>query len=130
MQAEISSVIICDDVRKEVSGKDILIGVFSGGISVPAYPAVLRTALWIEIEPQHVGVINCELKIETPSGNPPFEMGFDLEVIEVGTAVFVMNGIPLALEKDGHVVVTAKLGDGDWREVKRKPVVRQIPQTI
>jgi hypothetical protein len=125
MRADIVSVIICDDVRKEQSGKDILIGVFSGGIVLPAYPSHLRLAFWIEIQPEAVGEIHCQIKVETPSGNPPIEAEFDLGVTEVDTAVIVMGGVPLAFERDGEIVVSAKMGSAEWRVVKRKRVFRR-----
>jgi len=42
------SVIVCDDVRTEVTKKEILIGVYSDGIVVPKLPAVL-TSLFFRI---------------------------------------------------------------------------------
>ncbi|MCK9552252.1 hypothetical protein [Aquamicrobium sp.] len=124
MRADISTVIICDDVRKELSGKDILIGVYSGTVNVPAYPTTFPAAFWIEIEPEGAGSIHCEFTIATPSGNPPMKVGFDLDVVEAGTAVFVMGGVPLTLERDGDIVISAKIGNADETVVKRKSVKR------
>lgn len=124
MNADVSSVIICDDVRKELNGKDILIGVYSGTINVPAYPTVFHAAFWIEIEPQGVGTIPCHFRIDMPSGNPPVEFGADLEVSELGTAVFVIGGVPLRLEQDGEIVVSAEIGSKERKIVKRKKVQR------
>lgn len=124
MRADVSTVIICDDVRKEISGKDILIGVYSGAVNVPAYPTTFPAAFWIEIEPDGTGSIHCEFTIATPSGNPPMKVGFDLDVVEAGTAVFVMGGVPLTLERDGDIVISAKIGNDDEAVVKRKPVKR------
>jgi hypothetical protein len=39
---KIRSVIICDDVRREMSGKEILIGVYNDGMIFPAIPAQLK----------------------------------------------------------------------------------------
>jgi hypothetical protein len=124
MRADISAVLICDDVRKEINGKDILIGVYSGTVNVPSYPAAFPAAFWIEIEPEGTGSVHCEFTIATPSGNPPLKVGFDLNVVEAGTAVFVMGGIPLTLERDGDIVISAKIGSDEEAIVKRKPVKR------
>jgi hypothetical protein len=35
-------VIICDDIRQEVSGKEILIGVYNDAILCPAFPIVIQ----------------------------------------------------------------------------------------
>lgn len=131
MRADVSAVIICDDVRKENTGKDILIGVYSGAVNVQAYPTAFRAAFWIEMEPEGTGRVQCEFSIATPSGNPPLKVGFDLDVVETGTAVFVMGGVPLTLERDGDIVISAKIGSDAERVVKRKPVKRvPIPVPI
>lgn len=127
MRTKVSSVILCDDVRKEISNKDILIGVFGGTMVVPSYPAAIRTAIWMELEPQEPGTRHLDIKIETPSGNPPIEIGFDLDVSEHGTTEttsFMVGGLPISLERDGEIVVSVKEDDGLWMVVKRKKVSR------
>ena len=42
MSFHVRSVIICDDVRFEMNRKEILIGVYVGGITVPAFPFMLQ----------------------------------------------------------------------------------------
>jgi hypothetical protein len=51
----IRSVIICDDVRREDNGKEILIGVYNGVILVPRFPSVLRQLI-VRIEYEWKGV--------------------------------------------------------------------------
>lgn len=125
MLSKITSVIICDDVRREMSGKDILIGVYSGTINVPAYPANFPAAFWFEIEPTQLGSLPIEIKIEPPSGNPPFQVSVSLDVHEIDTSVFVMGGVPITVERDGEIIVSAKIGSEPWSVVKRKKVRRQ-----
>lgn len=127
MSAKITSIIICDDVRREINNKEILIGVYSGSITVPSYPATLRLALWIEMETEQKELNHWAIKIETPSGNPPIEVEFDAETSDPGTSSLTMGGLPIRLEHDGEVVVSAKLNDGAFFVVKRKPVQRLTP---
>ena len=42
----IDSVLLCDDIRGEVNGKAILIGVYCGDIIVPKAPASLGLSLF------------------------------------------------------------------------------------
>ena len=37
-----TSVIICDDIRQEATGKQILVGVYTGAVILPAFPTVLE----------------------------------------------------------------------------------------
>ncbi len=124
MQAEILTSIICDDVRKEVTGKDILIGVYSGMVTVPSYPITFTSAFWFEIEPKALGSIDFAFKIAAPSGNPPIEVGGTMQVVTLETSTFAFGGIPLHVEHDGDIVVSFRTGKNEWTEVKRKKVVR------
>jgi hypothetical protein len=40
----VKHVVVCDDIRREDNGKEILIGVYSGGIIVPQFPVPLALA--------------------------------------------------------------------------------------
>jgi hypothetical protein len=42
--------IVCDDIRREDNGKEIIIGVYSGSIVVPQFPATLLLSLWVGLE--------------------------------------------------------------------------------
>lgn len=129
MPNRISSVVICDEIRQEITGKEILIGVYSGGINVSAYPAMLRVGLWLEFSQDDAGTTKWEIKIESPSGNPPGTIGFEMDYLGPvpSSSSFVVNGILLALERDGEIVISSKKDDGDWEVIKRKSVVRVPP---
>ena len=46
----VEHVLVCDDIRQERSGKYILIGVYTGSIRVPKFPAPLMMALWLDAQ--------------------------------------------------------------------------------
>lgn len=123
MSARIVSLIVCDDVRKEINGKDLLIGVYSGDVVVASYPAVIQAALWIEVEAE-TGAYDAECEIDLPSANPPIRFGFHADVVESGTVVIAIGGLPFHFERDGELVVRWRLGAGDWEVAKRKRVLR------
>jgi hypothetical protein len=127
MPIEAVAVILCDDVRTEVSQKEILIGVYNQDVIVPAYPATLRCAVWIEYESAESGTHSLELRVLTPSGNPAPLIGFELTFLEAGTATFSFSGLPLRLEHDGEIVIQQKLAGADWVAIKRKQVRRSLP---
>src|SRR5271166_1271127 len=43
----ISQAIACDDIRQEINGKHILIGVYSGNLGVPSFPNVIALGFWV-----------------------------------------------------------------------------------
>ena len=55
---KLHNAIVCDDVRREQgTNKHFLIGVFSGDFVVPAFPAAIAPALYIEYLAETVGEI-------------------------------------------------------------------------
>lgn len=124
MRIEVTAVLLCDDVRKEMSQKDILIGVYSGRIIASAYPGVLVAAIWIQYLPKDLGNFDYELKIETPSGNPPVMVGFTLTVKEIDHSSIAIGGLPLALERDGQIKISLRESEGEWDLIKETRVMR------
>ena len=129
MPTKVTSVVLCDDIRKEMNGKDILIGVYSGIIQVSSYPMVLNGAVWVEIEPECVGEMAVKLKIETPSGNLPIDFDAKWQIDQLDTSVLALGGLPLSLERDGEVVISAQFGEEEMRVIKRKNVRRVLHQS-
>jgi hypothetical protein len=52
---EVKYAIVCDDIRTEDNGKDIIIGVYNDKILVRSFPAALALSLWLHILPTKVG---------------------------------------------------------------------------
>ncbi|MFT8444880.1 DUF6941 family protein, partial [Acetobacter orientalis] len=46
---KVISAVVCDEVRREASGKETLIGVSSGLIRPNSFPCVLRLSFWIQV---------------------------------------------------------------------------------
>jgi hypothetical protein len=127
MSSHIKTVVICDDVRRELNNKEILIGVYSGSVTVPSYPALIRLSFWFEIESTKIGAYHWAVKIETPSGNPPIEIEFDAEVAEAGDSSVVFPALPIAVERDGEIVISVKRDSEQWTVAKRKKAFRLQP---
>lgn len=67
-------VIFCDDIRKENNGKEILIGVYGGGITVAQVPATIIISEWIRFKRSGDGVatIPLEFRVIDLSENKTF----------------------------------------------------------
>lgn len=125
MQA--NNVILCDDVRREVTGKDIIIGVYGGKVAVGAYPAMISAAIWIELEVDRIGRIDGEVQIATPSGNPPVSVVFQIDATELGPSPLAVGGLPIVLEHDGEITISLREPGGNFEVIKRKVVQRGEP---
>jgi hypothetical protein len=63
-EIEIISAIFCDEVRKEASGKDIIIGASPNGVSVLKFPAKIRGSFWINAKATNVEKKQYSMKVE------------------------------------------------------------------
>lgn len=126
----VNSVVICDDVRKEVNGKDILIGVYGGSIIVQSLPVNLPIAVWVELTPAQVGHLEIDMKIHMPSNPTEFRMRYIVEVVETNASLPIntpqlMGG----LSEAGDIEVSIKASDEeDWMLVKSKRVFVAEPK--
>lgn len=123
MTIKLKSFVLCDDVRKEVTQKDILIGVYASGISLPQFPLDLSMAFWAEITPSETGQYSCEFKFEPPSSRPPVIIGLGLEVMTIDNSNIAFPGVVLNFESEGDLVISFRCGEDEWSEVARKKIV-------
>jgi hypothetical protein len=116
--------VICDDIRVENTGKQILVGVYSGAIVVPSFPGGMETSLYLNGWSDQLGSMPFAVRITGDDGSIFFETS-DLppvQVVETGPFVISVSGIPIALNKEVTLMFEVKLGEADWREVLRRSV--------
>jgi uncharacterized protein DUF6941 len=115
---DFTAVLLCDDVRKEVTNKDILIGVYGGDILVESFPRWIKMAIWMEISPKETGAFPLTLKL-TFSDNAPLLIDMKLQVRGSGTSSIAVPGMELLVEKEGELTLEIKEGES-WQVLKRK----------
>jgi hypothetical protein len=118
----IESVVFCDDVRKETTNKDILIGVYSGDIIVPHFPAVISSAIWIEIVGDNIGPFELNLRL-TLTDKPAFTITLEGAMNKPGGTSTVLGGLQLHIEKQAELGLEVQEGE-NWRLLKRKKIVQ------
>jgi hypothetical protein len=65
---EVSAVIVCDDIRQEISNKFILVGAYSGSMVINAIPAVIPLGVFIIVQPHLLRYNKVFLTIKGPNG--------------------------------------------------------------
>ena len=117
------SSVLCDDVRTEDSGKEILIGVYSGTVTVHSLPTpLLALRWWVNLEIQGP----CQIKISFRITDHHDKQVFLSEVStgtedEVGLGSVHMGPIPLAVsDPNGLLRFEYKEDDGDWVAIMTK----------
>ena len=126
----VTSALICDEVRREVSGKLILIGVYTGGIvATQPLPLVIKLVVYIAGFAQpgdHV----FDFRLMPPTGRKPIVEGTGKLVIGAehldsqGRAGY---GLPLQLpilrfEREGIHNVQVRINGTRWRTVVESDV--------
>lgn len=126
---KLGSVLVCEDARKEVSGKDILIGVYTSAINVGQLPGMVNLCAWIEVIPLQKGQLFLEVKIEVPGNPQPFALGVMLDVQdEADSIAFATPLVSFPLLQEGTIqVFVREQGAQKWPVVKRVKV-RHRPQ--
>ena len=119
---EFRSVIVCDDIRKEVTGKEILIGVYSGEIVLRSFPNQFPASLWIEADTPKAGKHEVVLRVSL-TNKPPFQIKFAIDVRRPGTSSIAIPGLQLQAEEECDLVIEVQEGE-EWRVLKRKKIMR------
>lgn len=121
--------LLCDDVRREVTGKDILIGVYSDDITVTSLPATLIFSLFIRaIFPEKNKIYQIEFRVLGSAGQqltPLIKASINSQNTLRSSVIF--GGIPLNIQSEGKVQFQWRPEGTEWStlveiEVKRGDV--------
>lgn len=116
LSPDLQSSLLCDDVRQELNGKFILIGLFEG-IAVPAYPAVFQRICLVNRWCCGRGVFKQKSRIIKPDGTTPMAEGKEVDIHlkdEIFTATSVEFFMNVKFDAPGTYWVEVLL-DGDIR---------------
>jgi hypothetical protein len=125
--ASISFCLVCDDVRKEMSGKDTLVGVYSGDLVVETLPATLMIALYIGFTPSQTGLQQLRVRALFDE-TCVFEATATLNVEVNAAFCFGTPKMLIPCGGEGEIVFQAAIKDtGEWTDIQRKQVAVQAP---
>ena len=119
LEDEILAVVVCDDIRKEITNKDILIGVYAADIVVPIFPVALALAFWIEINPKKCGHRELSFRVVSQGNTVEFTIGMEISGSE--SFGLPVPALPVLVRSPGEIRLEVKDADG-WRLLKSKKV--------
>lgn len=124
---KIGNALLCEDVRKEDNGKQILIGVFPGDLLIPDFPAQVQLAFYIELIAP-AGVTELEIRMSGPQkGRAILRAKIDHEM--EGPAAVATPKISVLMEKEGIFRIDARVPDGHWSNLITKKVSLGVSPT-
>lgn len=123
---------ICDDIRQEVSGKRIFIGVYNENITVPAVPITIpQLTFYSKWDITETPIKKIEFKIVPPNGQEigPFVSELPPSPPESkGRKAIVQIGLsPFNIEVSGEYKIEAKVNDIDYDTIASFKVLLSPP---
>ncbi len=113
---EVITALICDVVRKEITGQDIIIGVYSDEISVAQLPLSLVLTLYLRIRFKKTESTKFDFRVMGESGiqiTP--DLNFEIPPPVTGHIMTVAMGpIPINIQALGKITFDLKFTDANW----------------
>jgi hypothetical protein len=109
---EVRNVILCDDGRREISGKEILVGVYNDVLIVGGFPALVErlfVRVVIRADPEFVGDFG--FGVWDDKGNAIAELAGGLSAVPDRNRVFGFTLRALSFQSEGTYKVRFRLGD-------------------
>jgi hypothetical protein len=124
---KVSNAIICDDIRREVSEKLILIGVYSGSIAIHNFPATLALSLYCEIMAEYEG--SREVSLRAVVGKLPVsQMKFIAEGTPPGqSATLILPPLPITFSGETKLKFQISTDEKKWITLIEKGVIKGGP---
>lgn len=119
--------VFCDDIRQEITGKHILIGVYGADLVPGILPATFPIGMWIRFSGLQVGRHKFEMRLLDPTGRQAGTLNGETDVMsDDAPTVFALSGLPVELKEPGNIVVQFAFDGGDPIEIGRLKVSRPL----
>ena len=119
----ILSAVVCDDVRAEDNGKELLIGVYSGTITVHAIPSLpLPLRCWINMKIEGPYATRLQFRAIDHNREEMYRSQTDTKTDDdAGEGSIILGPILFSLkDPEGHLMIDYKEEGGDWINVITK----------
>jgi hypothetical protein len=112
--------LVCDDVRHEVNAKEIVIGVYTGGIKVPAVPFTANVCLWFAVAWAGEGATTVWARILGPRGNQLWTNAGTARAISPGLETsYTFRNALIAVEEQGFYEIQWRMAEEEWVSVRK-----------
>jgi hypothetical protein len=111
--------IFCDDIRQEVTNKQILIGVYASDMRVSLMPSVVPVSLWIRVQNLSAGKhpFSIKLLFEKSKGIIA-DVGGEIEMLVDGDpANIVLAGIPVNITDSDCIIAKISVDGSSMKKI-------------
>jgi hypothetical protein len=117
--------LVCDDVRREDNGKDIIIGVYSDTLVIPAFPATLQLTFWLQFYANEITEnTSVNFRLIGDDDIKFAEMNGAMRTVRKGLGSIAVGPIPLALQVATKLTFQTKLPNEDWKTLREIDVLK------
>lgn len=119
---KIKNAILCEDIRKEVSNKLILIGVYSGNILVTKLPTNISLNYYFDTIVKTSGIHQIYIRLSGP-GKDSLVLGAGIDASEDNAHGAVTGPkMEVLLEREGTIKIAVSADKKSWKTVISKAV--------
>lgn len=122
----IDYILVCDDIRQENNGKQILIGVYKGAIIVPEFPARLLLALLLRGTANQTGSFPFEMRFVFDGGSVLTTGSGNINVRNANELLSVaIQQIPIEFKDVGKFKLQMREPGARWKTVQETEIQQQ-----
>jgi hypothetical protein len=115
--------VLCDDVRIELGYKEIIIGVYSGGITVPMLPWTGLLCAWLTVIWSGEGTLDLEIRVLDPTQQSVGTVSGSGTAILVGAeSTLTLRGLIIQIEMEGYYTIQWRVAGGVWASLRQLPI--------
>lgn len=128
VEYKVMSALVCEDARKDLNHKDILIGVYSGNITVKSFPATMSIVVWMNLLVEGFGKRAIDVRIIGPRKKPLIGGALNIEKKardQVDTISLSTPHALFTLDGPGTLKFQIKTPAGRWKDVVTKEIIHR-----
>jgi len=130
---KITIALLCDDVRRESNGKELLIGVYGNRIILPSFPMALNLTVWMRALFRRPGPAKIEVRVIDDRGQAilPTITAEVLSPPEIkDESTIILGAAPFQLHGPARIAYQWRPPDGEWKEIVGIKVEQGGPEKI
>ena len=117
-QPKVEFALICDDVRREDSGKLMVIGLYAANMSFKTFPANTKFAILLGINSPTTDTFTFVVKL-AKDGSTVLEGSGDVSFERPGLGLLPVGKINVQFMEPTEIEVKVKLGNGRFQSVRK-----------
>lgn len=119
---------VCDQVRQEINGKFLLIGVYTNGIVLPQIPTTFPLGVWLLLECDRLGIIKFKFRARMPEHNVELlYIEGEADIVDVENWTPIAFGSNVVISQPGSLTIEAMLNEEEEWQTLRTLHVKEGP---